>query len=90
MRVWGEHKMHLMGFPGGASGKEPCCKCRTHKRHGFKPLVGKIPWRRAWQPTPLVLPREFHEQRSLAGSIQSVGSQRVGHDEQLTLSKVGT
>ena len=26
------------------------------KRHGFKPWVGKIPWRRAWQPTPIFLP----------------------------------
>ena len=30
-------------------------------------LVGKIPWRRAWQPTPVFLPGESHEQRSLAG-----------------------
>ena len=29
--------------------------------------VGKIPWRRAWQPTPVFLPRKFHGQRSLAG-----------------------
>ena len=26
-----------------------------------------MPWRRAWQPTPVFLPREFHGQRSLAG-----------------------
>ena len=31
------------------------------------PGVGKIPWRRAWQPTPVFLPGEFHGQRSLAG-----------------------
>ena len=37
------------------------------------------PWRRAWQPTPVFLPGESHGQRSLAG-LQSVGSQRVGHD----------
>ena len=30
-------------------------------------LVGKIPWRRAWQPTPVFLPGEFHGQRNLAG-----------------------
>ena len=36
-------------------------------RHGFNPLIGKIPWRRKWQPTPVLLAREFHEQRSLAG-----------------------
>ena len=37
------------------------------KRHGFDPWVGKILWRRAWQPTPVFLPEESHEQRSLAG-----------------------
>ena len=30
----------------------------TQKRCGFDPWVGKIPWRRAWQPTPVFLPRE--------------------------------
>ena len=33
----------------------------------FSPWVGKIPWRREWQPTPVFLPEEFHGQRSLAG-----------------------
>ena len=37
------------------------------KRFGFDPWVGKIPWRKAWQPTPVRLPGEFHRQRSLAG-----------------------
>ena len=37
------------------------------KRHGFNPLVRKIPWRRKWQPIPVFLPRESHGQRSLAG-----------------------
>ena len=36
-------------------------------RRRFSPWVGKIPWRRAWQPTPVFLPGEFHGQRSLAG-----------------------
>ena len=30
-------------------------------------LVGKIPWRREWQPSPVFLPGEFHGQRSLTG-----------------------
>ena len=34
---------------------------------GFDPWVGKIPWRRAWPPTPVFLPGESHEQRSLPG-----------------------
>ena len=41
-----------------------CLQCR---RHEFSPWVGKIPWRRKWQPTPVFSPGESHEQRSLAG-----------------------
>ena len=55
------------GFPGGISGKEPTCHCRRCKRHGFSPWVGKIPWRRAWQPTPGFLTGKSHGQRSLVG-----------------------
>ena len=33
----------------------------------FDPWVGKIPWRMAWQPTPVVLPGESHGHRSLEG-----------------------
>ena len=57
----------IMGFPGGTSGKEPACHCRRHKKHGFDPWVGKLPWRKARQPTPVFLPRESHEQKSLVG-----------------------
>ena len=52
------------GFPG--SGKELPCQCRRHKRCGFDPRVRKIPWRRAWQSIPVLLPGESHGQRSLA------------------------
>ena len=55
------------GFPGGTSGKEPACQCRSHKRRRLDPWVQKIPWRRKWQPTPGFLPGESHGQRSLAG-----------------------
>ena len=37
------------------------------RRSGFNPWVGKMPWRREWQPTPVFLPGEFHGQGSLAG-----------------------
>ena len=56
-----------MGFPGVASGKEPTCQCRILKRCGFELWVGKIPWRRAWQPTAVFLPGESHGQTSLVG-----------------------
>ena len=52
---------------GGVSGKEPACQCRRHNRWGFNPWVRKIPWRRWWQPIPVVLPGKSHGQRSLAG-----------------------
>ena len=61
------HIVKAMGFPGGTRGKEPACQCRKHKRHRFNSWVGKIPWRRAWQPTPVFLPGEFYGQRSLEG-----------------------
>ena len=67
-------------FPDGASGKESACQCRRHKRQGFDPWVRKILWRRAWQPTPALLPTESHRERSLVGYKQSMGSQRVGHN----------
>ena len=53
--------------PSGANGKEPACQCRRLKGSEFDPWVGKIPWRRAWQPTPVFLSGESHGQRSLAG-----------------------
>ena len=47
-------------FPGGSEknpgGKEPAGQC---KRHGLDPWIGKIPWRRKWQPTPVFLPGKF-------------------------------
>jgi len=36
-------------------------------RCAFEPRIGKIPWRRAWQPTPVFLPGKSHGQRSLVG-----------------------
>ena len=35
--------------------------------HGFDPWVGKIPWRRTWQPTSISLPGESPGQSSLLG-----------------------
>ena len=65
----------IWGFPGGTSGKEPACQCRRCKRCWFDVWVGKMPWRRARQPTPSFLPGKSHGQRSLVGySLQ-------GHNE---------
>ena len=54
----------LKSFLGGSDGKESACNVGDL---GSRPWVGKIPWRREWQSTPVFLPREFCGQRSLAG-----------------------
>ena len=51
-------------LPRWHSGKDSACQCR---RLEFDLWVGKIPWRRKWQPTPVLFPGESHRQRSLAG-----------------------
>ena len=54
-------------------------KCRRSKRHRFDPLVRKILWRRPWQPTPIFLPGESPWTEG-PGGLQSIMSQRIGHD----------
>ena len=68
----------LDSLPGGTSGKEPACQHRRHRRLEFDSCFGKIPWRRAWQPTPVFLSRESHGQRSLVDC--SPWGRRVQHD----------
>ena len=60
----------IVGFPGGASGKEPAWQCRRHKRQRFNPWVGKIPWRRKRQPTPVFLPGKSHGQRNWWATVR--------------------
>ena len=54
-------------LPRCLSGKESMCQCRRSGRFRFNLWVGKISWRRAWQPTPVFLPGESHGQRRLVG-----------------------
>jgi len=57
-------KVTCPGFAGGTVVKNPPADAGDT---GSIPGVGKIPWRRKWQPTPVLLPGESHGQRSLAG-----------------------
>ena len=57
-------ELDATSFPGRSEGKASACSAGVP---GFDPWVGKIPWRRKWQPTPVFLPGEFHGQRSLLG-----------------------
>ena len=57
-----------IGLHWGLVSKESACNVEDMgSRPGFDPWVGKIPWRRAWQPSPVFLPGESHGQRSLVG-----------------------
>ena len=47
------------------SGKESTFQCRRCKRCGSNPWVRKIPWRRKWQPTPVLLLGKFYGERRL-------------------------
>ena len=67
--------LYTLGFPHGSEGKRICPQCR---RPRFDPWVGKIPWRREW-PHPGILAWRI-QWREEAGGLQSMGSQRVGHD----------
>ena len=61
------------------------------RRPGFNPWVGKIPWRRAWQPTPALLLGESPWTEEPSG-LQSMGSQRIRHNwaNKLDLTQTGS
>ena len=66
-------------FPGDASGKEFGWQCSRLRRYKFNPWVGKIPWGRKQQHTPVYLLGKSHGQKSLMG-YSPWGCKRVGHD----------
>ena len=61
-------------LPRWLGGNESACECR---RHGFDPWIGKIPWRRKWQPTPVFLPEKLCGRRSLAGYSPCIAKNRT-------------
>jgi len=69
--------MKVYGLSWWLSGKESTCQCRRHRRHGFDPWVGKIPWRKKWQPTSVFLAGKSHVQRV---GYSPWGGKRVGHN----------
>ena len=77
-------KLQLRGLPRCLSGKESAYQCRRHRRHGFNPWIGKIPWSRKWQTAPVFLPGKFPGQRSLVG-CSPWGHKESDTTEQLSL-----
>ena len=70
------------GPPGGSDGKASACSVGDP---GLIPGVGKIPWRRKWQPTLVLLPGKFHGLRSLVG-CSPWGCKESDTTERLSLS----
>ena len=66
-------------LPRWLSDEESACRCRRHRRSGFTHQVKKSPFRRKWQPTPVLLPGKFHGQRSLTG-YSPLDRKRIRHD----------
>ena len=54
----------MCGLPGGSDSKASVCNAGDP---GFNPWVGKMPWRRNWQPTPVLLPGKSHGRKNLVG-----------------------
>ena len=85
-KVWNEirpcHKPDIAfttpPSPCGTSGKESACQCRRCKRRGFNPWLGKIPEKRMAINSSILVWRI--PQTEKPGRLQSLGSQRVGHD----------
>ena len=65
--------MVCISFPHGAVIENTPANTRDAGDWGFDPWVGKIPWRRKWQPTPVFLPGKLHGQKP--GKLQPKGSQ---------------
>ena len=66
-QIFLEHLIHVKSFAGGSAVKTLPARQQTMLETWVQSLGRKIPWRRAWQPTPVFLPAESHGQRSLVG-----------------------
>ena len=78
------------GFPGGSVKKNSTCPCTRCQRCDSEKnsWVGKIPWRRKWQPPPVFLPGKFPGQRSLAG-YSPWGHKELDTTERLSTHNTG-
>ena len=66
--------------------KISACQCR---RSGFNPWAETFPWRREWQPTPVLLPGESPWTEE-PGGLQTIGSQESDTNERLIRIEVVT
>ena len=69
-----------MGFPGGSDSKESVCNTEDL---GSIPGSGRFPWRREWQPTPVVLPGESPQTEEPGGLYSPWGCKELDTTERL-------
>ena len=62
---------------GGTGGKETTYQGRRHERYRFSPWVGKIPWKKAWQPTPIFFPGEPMDRGDWRATVHRVTKSRT-------------
>ena len=62
------------GFPSSSTGKDSACQCR---RPRFDLRVEKIPWRRAWKPTPIFLPGESHGKGAWQTTVHGIAKSQT-------------
>ena len=72
------------GLPVGTVEENPPANAERHRRCRFNPWVGRIPWKRKWQHTPVFLPGKSHGQRSLVG-YGPWGCKELDMTEQLSM-----
>ena len=67
----------MYGFPSWLSGKESACKYRSLRSCRFDPRVRKIPWTRAWQPTPVFLPGKSHDRGDWQTTVHRIAKNQT-------------
>ena len=73
--------MHKRGSTSlGAQTVSVCLQC---ERPGFDPWLGKIPWRRKWQPTPVLLALKIPWTEELGAGYYPWGRKESGTTERL-------
>ena len=66
--------LFILDFPGGSDGKVSCLQC---ERPGFNPWVGKIPWRRKWQSTPVYCLENPMDRGAWKATVHGVAKSRT-------------
>ena len=65
------------GLPRWLSSKESACNTGDNRIHRFDSWVGRFPWRRAWQPTPVFLPGDPMDKGAWQATVHGVAKSRT-------------